>query len=118
MELIDYCLTKARQLPIEGRSRHYAVVVDKRGRILTEGANSYKEGCKLQSFYAKIVGLPEKTFNHAEINCLKQLKPYHKPDKIVVVRVGKIGRVLNSQPCKICTKALQSFNIKKIEHTL
>jgi tRNA(Arg) A34 adenosine deaminase TadA len=117
--MLDYCIKEASWIPYtKGQERIYAVITDRRGKVLSEGANSYTESSQTQRFYAKVVGLAEKVFNHAEISALKKLKPHHKPYSIYIARVNREGEPLLAAPCPICSTALDNFDISRIEYTV
>ena len=86
-----------------------AVLLDRRNRIISSGANSY-ETTHTQQFYASVMAankynqphLKKKIYLHCEVNCiLKARKPGHK---LVICRVGGHGgtELRTSFPCPIC----------------
>ena len=93
-----------------------AFAYDKRGKLLSVGKNSYVKTHPLQARYSKKVGLPNKVYLHAELDCLLKAKgqPIHK---VVVLRIGKNGQPANAKPCPSCSLALQDFGVKRIEHS-
>lgn len=115
---IDYCLQRARELPyIRKQSRHYACLVDKKGRIVVESANSYSCSHTTQYRYAKKAGRPEAVYLHAEMACLLKDR-YKRGVKMFVVRVDKAGEPVYSAPCEICSLAIEDFsNVKSVEYT-
>lgn len=102
---------------IKGQERICAVVTDRRGKVLSVGYNSYNNSCRLQRFYAKVVGLDDKVFSHAEIDALNRLLDTDKPYSIYVARVNRKGLPLLSKPCKICEMAITRFGVKNVEYT-
>jgi deoxycytidylate deaminase len=98
--------------------RHHitAHCLDKRGRIISTGINSYSKSHPIQAHYAKLVGQPERHFLHAEIAALLKAgdKQVHK---IKVVRFDSKGNPANAEPCAICKAAIKAFGVKYIEHT-
>lgn len=94
-----------------------AIILDKRGRPLSIGENSYIKTHPLQQRMAEKVGLPEKVFQHAEINAIVKCKDLTKAHKIVIMRYTKDGKPANAKPCAICRAALALTPIKIIEHT-
>lgn len=117
--MLDYCIERAKETPhIKGQQRHYAVIVNRAGRVLSEAPNSYGHSCSVHRHYANKVGKPLSVFNHAETKALSLLKSGQKAYKIYVVRVGAKGKALNSKPCKICERALKDYGIKSVEYTL
>lgn len=94
-----------------------ATVYDKRGRVLTTGFNSYDKTHPLQAKYAIQVGLENKIYLHAELAALAKLRKHHRPYKIVVERYLEDGSKAIAKPCPICQTAIESYGIKKVEHT-
>lgn len=115
---IDYCLQRAREIPyIRGQQRHFAAVFCKRGRLVSESANSYLKTSPRAFKAALKVGLEHKCFLHAEQRAL-YLDKKRKGVKLVVVRVGAKGEPMYSEPCPVCKEVLKDFsNIKSVEYT-
>lgn len=118
MSGLEYALKKARELPyVKKQSRHYACIVDKKGRIIAESANSYDCSHTTQYRYAKKAGRPEAVYLHAEMACLLKDR-YRRGVKMFVARVNKAGKPAYSAPCEICSLAIKDFsNIKSVEYT-
>ena len=115
---LNYCIKKASELPCKKRhSRHYAVLVNKKGHIVAESANSYSCTHTKQFYYAKRAGRPEAISLHAELACL--LKDRNKKGvKLYVARVNSVGNPCYSAPCEICQLAISEHsNIKSVEYT-
>lgn len=116
--MLDYAIIKAKSLPyIQGERRLYSVIVDKRGRILSEGSNSYIKSHPLQAHYAERVDLEEKIFLHAEISALVRLRQ-GDPYKIFIARVDSKGNPMLAAPCEICQLAIREAGIEVVEHTV
>lgn len=94
-----------------------ATCYDKKGRVLSVGYNSYTRTHPVQAHHAKLVGLDEKQYLHAEIHALLRAKD-KKVHKIKVERYGKGGVPLNAAPCPICANALREWGVEVIEHTI
>lgn len=94
-----------------------ATCYDKKGRVISTGVNSYTRTHPVQAHFAKMVGLDEKQYIHAEIQALLRAKD-KKVHKIKVERYGKDGVPLNSAPCPICVAALKVWGVEVIEHTI
>lgn len=118
MNTLDYCLSKARELPyIKGQFRLYACVTDRKGRIISEASNSYTCTHPKQYRVAKRLGNPLKTFLHAESACL--IKSRGKGSKLIVARVLADGSSANAMPCSICQAMIELHgNIKSVEYSL
>lgn len=94
-----------------------AIIYDRKGSVLSLGRNSYTKTNPLQAKLAKRVGLPEKTFLHAECQAITRLHREHKPYSILVTRVLKNGSYGLAKPCKICIEAIKLAGIKKVLYT-
>jgi deoxycytidylate deaminase len=103
--------------PESGRYRIAAAVLDKQGRVLSIGTNSYVKTHPRQAEYAKKVGAYDKSWLHAEVSALVKVKS-GVPYKIVVVRVGNDGELRLAKPCKVCEMAIKQAGIKVIEYTM
>lgn len=116
---IRYATKKALEVDHckETRVRHYAMILSKRGRILSSGRNSYKDSSSLQRYYAAITGNYESLYNHAEISAISRLKSPEKAYKMIVVRVDSEGKQVLSKPCKICEKAIKDIGISVVEYS-
>lgn len=115
--MLDYCIQKAREIPyVRHQQRHYAVVVDGRGRIVSEGSNSYQKTHPQMAKVSKRLGLV-KEFCHAEQLALLRAKG--RGCKLYVVRVDRNGNPQNSNPCPVCSFLIkESGNIKSVEYTV
>lgn len=115
---IDFCIQKAKEIPYrKGQKRHFAAVLDKRGRVVSCGHNSYVKTSPKAFKAAKRVGREHACYLHAEIRAL-YLDKHRKGVKLVVARVGANGEPMYSEPCCICKEALKDFpNIKSVEYT-
>lgn len=104
---MSYCLERAKSLPYKQReSRVYAVVLDKKDRLVSESANSYKKTHPEQARLAALVGLPDKIFGHAELIALQKDRD-QRGQKIVVARVDAMGNACYACPCPICSAAIR-----------
>ena len=116
---LQYCIDKAKELPYQRReARVYAVILDKRGRLVSESSNSYSKTHTKQAEFAEKVGLPDKIFGHAEL--IASIKDKNKRGvKVVVARVDSLGNPCNSAPCKICSRAIKEHGgIKSVEFSI
>lgn len=94
-----------------------ATCFDKRGKIISVGYNSYKKSHPIQSHFARLAGLPEKVFLHAEIAAL--LKARGKDvEKIKVERYDSKGNPVNAAPCPVCQLAIKNWGVSYVEHTV
>lgn len=115
-KLIEYCAKMARLLPDHYRFKHYCVITDKRGRIISEAANSYEVTHPTMYWTSRKLGL-QKDYVHAEALALIRAKG--RGYRLTVVRVGATGNILNSCPCPVCSELIkQSPHLKIIEHSI
>lgn len=103
--------------PEQGRYRIAAAVLDKQGKVLSTGVNSYLKTHPKQAEFAKKALLHEKAFLHAEISALVKVKN-GTPYKMVVVRVGNNGELRLAKPCPVCQMAIEQAGIKVLEYTM
>lgn len=115
-KLIEYCAEKAKEQPHKRQKfRHYCVVVDKRGRIVGESANSYVVTHPTMHRASRKVGL-EKDYLHAEVGAL--IKSKGKGRTLVVVRIDSKGNLIESSPCPVCSEVIRvSPHIKEVIHS-
>ena len=115
-------LTKTTELAkihiSNGKQKIYAIITDKRGKILSQAGNDYIKSHPTQRRLAKSVCLDECIYLHAEIAALiKVKKPIPKHSKIYISRVGFNGEAILAAPCPICQHALMLAGISEIYHT-
>lgn len=89
---------------------------DKKGRLLSEGANNYNKTHPLMLYFAKKVNLHEKIYLHAEVQALVRCGD-KKPHKIVIERYNEDGSPALAKPCPVCAEAIKAFGVKEIEYT-
>jgi len=116
--MLEYALDRARLIPYaQGQRRVYSVIVDRRGRVLAEGQNSYVKTHPLQAHYAEKVDLDDKVFLHAEVSALVKLRACD-PHKIYIARVDSEGRPMLAAPCPVCNLAIKDHDINSVEYTV
>ena len=117
MNPLDYCLQKASEIPyVKGQQRHYAVVTDKRGKIISESRNLYNKTHPQMARVSKKLGL-DKTFCHAEQLALVRARG--KGCKLFVARVDSKNRPMYSSPCPVCSVLIEeSGHIKSVEFSV
>lgn len=96
-----------------------AFVLDSKGKILSEGTNSYIKTHPEQAQSAKEEGEDYKIFLHAEVSALTRLK-YHqlgKQETIVVLRLNNQLSLCYSKPCPICCRTIKKYGISNIIHS-
>jgi tRNA(Arg) A34 adenosine deaminase TadA len=103
--------------PETGRYRIAAAVLDRKGKILATGTNSYVKTHPRQAELAKKTGNSHRHWLHAEVAALVKVKN-GIPAKIVVVRVGNAGELRLAKPCPVCMMAIKQAGIESIEYTV
>lgn len=116
VSILELAIQKAGELPkVRNQQRHYSIVTDKRGRIVSEAANSYVKTSPVMKRSGCKVGKPEAIYLHSEVLALSRDK-HRKGVKLYVARVGADGKPLYSAPCCICAEYLKEYpNIKSVE---
>lgn len=94
-----------------------AMIMDRRGKVMSVGQNSYIKTHPLQAKHAKKTGMPEKMFLHAEIHAITKCRDLRKAYKIFVSRYNKNGEPVLAKPCPVCISAIKASGIKYVEHT-
>lgn len=115
--MIDKWIDKARKiLPLTDRQNVIAFGLDKRGRLISVGVNSFTATHPRQKYFADIAGSPHKQFLHAEIACLIRGKGLVK--KLIVIRLNKKGIPRMAKPCEVCEVAIREARIKSVEYSI
>lgn len=91
-----------------------AMILDRKGSVLSVGFNSYIKTHPMQYTYNKDIN-PTRIFLHAEIDAL--VKCRGEPHTLVVARIGKDGKIRLAKPCKGCFNAIKDAKIKKTYFT-
>lgn len=94
-----------------------ATCYNKKGRIISIGYNSYTKTHPVQEYFAKLAGMPEKKYLHAEIAALLKAGD-KKIHKIKIERYNSRGEPANAAPCPICQLAIKAYGVKVIEYTI
>jgi tRNA(Arg) A34 adenosine deaminase TadA len=106
-------VAQAQSLPYsKGKHRVAASAYGVNGSLMYTGFNSYVKTHPVQAALAKLVGMPDRIYLHAEIDALVRAGgPVHT---MVVTRVGKSGAPLPSRPCAICRRALSRAGVRRV----
>lgn len=94
-----------------------AMIMDRKGKVLSVGQNSYIKTHPLQAKHAAKTGNPEKQFLHAEIHAITKCRDLRKAHKIFVSRYNKMGEPVLAKPCPVCISAIHASGIKHVIHT-
>jgi hypothetical protein len=117
--IIEYARKKAISLPyIKGENRMVSVITDKRGKILSIASNDYKKSSPRMLNYSLAVGEEFKQYWHSECRAISKLPYTSKPYKITIVRINKVGNLMLSKPCNICSNIIKNVGIKVIEYSI
>ncbi len=111
LEAISLASEWARESPFN--HKHGAVALRK-GKVTGEGFNN-KGSSALQRLYARKVGKNLCLHNHAEVAALNDANLV--ADTLVVVRVSRTGKLLNSKPCQICEELLKDSAVKRVYYS-
>ena len=95
----------------------HAVILDRKGKIISAAQNSYVKTHPLQARLAIKAGRPEAVFLHAEIHAIIRCRDISKAHKIIISRFNSRGQPVNAEPCNICREAIRIAGIKVVEHT-
>lgn len=115
--MIEKAIAQARQMPyVQGERRVFSIVVDKKGKVLGQGSNSYTKSHPIQAHYAELVGLEDKIFLHAEMAAMVRCRG-GEPHKIYIARVDSEGEPMYAAPCPICSMAIKAAGIVSVEYT-
>jgi cytidine deaminase len=96
---------------------------DKNNLISIGLNNSSKENAKVKYFGDRFNVEQFKKFHypHAEIDCIsKAWSKYHitGKERLVVIRIGKAGDLLNSLPCSNCKTVLSALGFSSVWHSI
>ena len=89
-----------------------AFALDRKGRLLAIGFNSYVKTHPYQKRCARKAGDQFKQYLHAEISAI--IRARQQVHSLVVVRISKAGDFMLAKPCKVCYLAIQEAGIKNI----
>lgn len=92
-----------------------AVIVDKKGSVLSYGFNSYVKT------HPKMLYNPHfsefQIFVHAEADAIYHLGYKTDPYTLIVCRLSKSNQVMNAKPCIGCYSEIKRSSIKKVYYT-
>lgn len=86
-----------------------ATCYDSKGKFLSRAKNSYTKSHPLQAHFASLVGEPKRIFLHAEIAALLKAGT----EKVHTLELWSPDAP-SVHPCKICSKAITAFGVKKV----
>ena len=91
-----------------------AVLLSK-NKVVCSATNLDSKSHPTQAKFAKMAGLKEKIYLHAEMAALVKCRT--EVDTIVVTRINPQGKLRLSKPCPICSLALNEAGIKKVYYS-
>ena len=117
--MIQQTVDLALKMPVKAsQQRLAAICVDKKGKVLGRGVNSYTRTHPLQKHFAIVAALPEeKMFLHAELQAVLRSRD-KEIHTIYVARVLKDDTISLAKPCKACEQMLKSFGVQKVVYTI
>jgi tRNA(Arg) A34 adenosine deaminase TadA len=86
--------------------------------VLSLGKNSYVKTHPLQAHYAKLKGVNDKIYLHAEIHAISRCRQLNQAYKMVITRFGARGEPRLAKPCEICEEALLHTPIRNVVYTI
>jgi deoxycytidylate deaminase len=114
---MDVWIKKARKIcKLEHNYNLIAFGLDKRGKLVAFGENSFSKTHPEQKRFAGLAGTAYREFLHAEVACL--LKGKGKVYKLIIIRFNKKGQTLLAKPCTTCEIAIKEADVKIVEYTL
>ena len=117
--MIQQTVDLAIKMPVKAsQQRLAAICVDRKGKVLGRGVNSYTRTHPLQKHFAIMAALPEeKMFLHAELQAVLRSRD-KEIHTIYVARVLKDDTISLAKPCKACSQMLKSFGVQKVVYTI
>ena len=117
--MMQQTITLALKMPIRAsQQRLAAICLDRKGRVLGRGVNSYTRTHPLQKHFAVAVGMSEKLGAlHAELSAVLRSRD-KEIHTIFVARVLKDDTISLAKPCKACSQMLKSFGVQKAVYTI
>lgn len=112
--MIKRAIELARDNP-EEKHKHACVIIDKKGNIISEGANTLSKSHPVQAHWAKKARKEKCIWLHAEIHAL--VKCHETPYALFVARIMRNGNIGMSKPCKICQAAIQTAGVQIVTYT-
>ena len=117
--MLQQTVDLALKMPVKAsQQRLAAICVDKKGKVLGRGVNSYTRTHPLQKHFAILAGMPEeKMFIHAELSAILRCRD-KEINTIYVARALKDGNISLAKPCAACVQALKAFGVEKVVYTI
>lgn len=97
-------------------SRHSALIVDDKGRVVSIGVNKYKTHPIMLQYQRN----EESIYLHAEMDAIvkgMRTRDSFEGCKMYILRLNKKNEICCSKPCSGCEKALKAFGFKEVYWT-
>lgn len=125
MKFLDKALEISYQLaPFSNEKYVHTCFLFNRNKLIAMGQNNSEKVNAKAYYFGKRFNVPqfvEHAFRHAEIDCIARLwgkRMITGKETLVVLRVGKSGRLLPSLPCKNCRIVLNALGFTEVYHSI
>ena len=117
--MMQQTVALALKMPVKAsQQRLAAICLDRKGKVLGRGVNSYTRTHPLQKHFAVLAGMSEeKSFLHAELQAVLRSRD-KEIHTVFVARVLKDDTISLARPCAACMKALKAFGVEKVVYTI
>lgn len=96
-------------LYVKGNERVFSCVVNKKGKLLSAYSNSFVKTHPLQRKYSVKNGVSEaRCYLHSEVRSIVSAAKFNQKNcKIIVARINRCGKLLDSWPCPSCMSLIK-----------
>ena len=117
-KFLQLAVNKARETQkTKNRQRHYCIITDRKGNIVSEASNSYVKTEPGFKELSELLGFEGKELRHAEYGAIKKDRK-KRGYSLYVARIGANNEPLPSCPCAVCMMAIRKADhIKQIFYT-
>ena len=121
MKFLDKSLIIAKKLFPLNTERHFHVaMIFDRNKLISIGQNNTKKISSNAIYFGKrynVTRFVDWPYEHSEINAIARIWSRIRIDsrlKIVVVRIGRSGKLLNSKPCDSCKTVMDAIGLDRV----
>lgn len=110
MTSIEFCRQQAEKIPyVKGNERVFSCVVNKKGKLLSAYPNSFVKTHPLQRKYSVKNGFsPQRCYLHSEVRSIVSAAKFNQKNcKIIIARINRCGKLLDSWPCPSCMSLIK-----------
>lgn len=114
---IEWVRQQAEKIPyVKGKDRVFSCVVNKKGKLLSAYPNSFVKTHPLQRKYSVKNGFSAaRCYGHSELLSIVSAAKFNQKNcKIIVVRISRTGRILDSWPCPSCMSLIKDVGFISI----